>query len=52
MEWNNGTLLYIHVAPKASAKMVELDEAELIFELNNFVTLFNPATLFNRTIQA
>jgi len=30
MEWNNGTLLYIHVAPKASAKMVELDEAELI----------------------
>ena len=29
-EWNHGTLLYIHVAPKASAKMVELDEAELI----------------------
>ena len=29
MEWNNGTLLYIHVAPKASANMVELDEAEL-----------------------
>ena len=30
MKWNSGTLLYIHVAPKASANMVELDEAELI----------------------
>ena len=30
MKWNSGTLLYIHVAPKASANMVELDEAQLI----------------------
>ena len=30
MKWNSGTLLYIHVAPKASANMVELEEAELI----------------------
>ena len=30
MKWNSGTLLYIHVAPKASANMIELDEVELI----------------------
>ena len=30
MKWNSCTLLYIHVAPKASANMIELDEVELI----------------------
>ena len=30
MKWNSGTLLYIHVAPKASANMIELAEVELI----------------------
>ena len=30
MKWNSGTLLYIHVAPKASVNMIELDEVELI----------------------
>jgi len=30
MKWNSGTLLYIHVAPKASDNMIELDEVELI----------------------
>ena len=30
MKWNSGTLLYIHIAPKASANMIELNEVELI----------------------
>jgi hypothetical protein len=30
MKWGNGNLLYIHIAPKGSADMIELEEAELI----------------------
>ena len=30
MKWESGTLLHIHIAPKASANMVELEEAELV----------------------
>ena len=30
MKWESGTLLYIHIAPKASANMIELEEAELV----------------------
>ena len=30
MKWESGSLLHIHIAPKASADMIELEEAELI----------------------
>jgi hypothetical protein len=30
MRWESGYLLHIHIAPMASANMVELDEAELV----------------------
>ena len=30
MKWNSGTLLHIHIAPRASVEMLELDEAELV----------------------
>ena len=30
MKWENGILLHIHIAPKASVDMVELEEAELV----------------------
>ena len=30
MRWESGYLLHIHIAPMASASMVELDEAELV----------------------
>ena len=30
MDWKSGKLLYIHIAPIASADMIELEEAELV----------------------
>ena len=30
MNWKSGKLLYIHIAPIASANMIELEEAELV----------------------
>ena len=30
MNWKSGKLLYIHIAPIASADMIELEEAELV----------------------
>ena len=30
MKWESGALLHIHIAPKASANMIELEEAELV----------------------
>ena len=30
MDWKSGKLLYIHIAPIASANMIELEEAELV----------------------
>ena len=30
MKWESGSLLHIHIAPEASADMVELEEAELV----------------------
>ena len=30
MKWDIGTLLHIHIDPKASANMVEVEEAELV----------------------
>ena len=30
MRWESGCLLHIHIAPIASADMVELNEAELV----------------------
>jgi len=30
MKWEKGTLLHIHIAPKASLDMIELEEAQLV----------------------
>ena len=30
MKWERGNLLHIHIAHKASSKMIELEEAELV----------------------
>ena len=30
MKWESGSLLHIHIAQKASADMIELEEAELV----------------------
>ena len=36
MNWESGRLLYIHIAPIASADMIELEEAELVAGYRNY----------------